>query len=73
MEEAGELQCGVVEEMTPEVGKFYWVKIVNTDNWQPAECVNTDHGQGWWLTGVEADYYANEVGEVGPEIVPPSS
>lgn len=57
--------------MIPEVGKFYWVRIVNTVNWQPAERVHTDCGDGWSLLRVDADYYDNEIGEVGPEIIPP--
>jgi hypothetical protein len=56
----------------PESGKFYWVKIINVGEWEPAECVDTDYGQGWLLTGVEVEYYANEIGEIGPEIVPPA-
>lgn len=58
--------------MILEVGKFYWVRLNKGVQWLPAERINTDYGGGWYLTGIDAEYYDREIAKVGPEIVPPA-
>lgn len=56
----------------PQISGFYWIRLYRDNaQWEPAQRVVTDYGDGWRCLGVDDDYYDTEVNEVGPQIVPP--
>ena len=60
--------------MTPEVGKYYWIRLYRDDaEWRPAQLVtNQDRNETWWeIIGQTDAYYDTEINEIGSEIVPP--
>ena len=60
--------------MTPEVGKYYWVRFYRDDaDWRPAQRMeDPNNGNQWWeICGEDIPYHDTELNILGPELIPP--
>ena len=46
---------------------FYWVKLNNNGNWEPAKWLNVS--ESWWIIGYSCGCEENEIEEIGERII----